>query len=56
MMVCNEQLLQRFVTNSEAEGSSVINNGIKQFKGVLRGLPGLQGEEPRARAWLVNVN
>ena len=41
MMVCNEALLQRFVDNSEAARTQQVNNGIKQFKGVLRNLPNL---------------
>lgn len=55
-MVCNEALLQRFVDNSEAARTQQVNNGIKQFKGVLRNLPNLQGEGRAKRAWLVNIN
>ena len=56
MLVCNEQLLQRFVTNSDAAAHAMVNNGVKQFKGILRGLPGLQEDQERARTWLVNLN
>jgi len=56
MLVCNEQLLQRFVDNTEAAKSQQINNGIKQFKGILRNLTNLRGEGSKIKSWLVNAN
>ena len=56
MALCNELLLQRFVNNNHAAKNQLRNNGIRQFKGVLRNLPNLQGEHEGIRSWLVNIN
>ena len=56
MMLCNELLLQRFVNNNEAAKNQLMNNGIRQFKGVLRNLQNLQDGHEGIRSWLVNVN
>lgn len=60
MLICNEKLLQKFITNQAAVRNQELNNGVKQFKGILRNfgarpLEGLSGIG-RNTSFLVNIN
>jgi len=53
MMLCNEELLHKFASNNEAVRMQMFNNGIRNFKGMLRALDGLDSQ---GNVILVNCN
>jgi len=57
MLICNELLLQKFITNQQAAKNQQFNNGVKQFKGILRNLKNALGASGvSGSSYLVNVN